>query len=236
MVLEKKWSKFISWFLSKPKTTGLFVFICLSFVIGYIVYQQYRIIKEDERREMHNTLQNVHQNIEQSLKNCYTTTLTLALTINDKGIPENFDYIGKQLVDTNSNISAVELVPKGVIKYIYPLEGNEAAMNLNLFATSYLKKEALKSIATKKMYFAGPFELKQGGIGIVGRFPVFQNNKFWGFSAVVIRLESLLKSSGINNINDSKYYFQLSKKNPINSKEVFYLPNKSDFSKNIISQ
>ena len=231
MVLEKKWPKFISWFLSKPKTAGLFVFIFLSLIIGYTVYQQYLIIKEDERREMDNTLQIVRQNIEQSLKNCYTTTLTLALTINDKGIPANFNYVGKQLVDTNSNISAVELVPKGVIKYIYPLEGNEAAMNLNLFATSYLKKEALKSIATKKMYFAGPFELKQGGIGIVGRFPVFQNNKFWGFSAVVIRLESLLKSSGINNINDSKYYFQLSKKNPINSKEVFYLPNKSDFSK-----
>jgi PAS domain S-box-containing protein len=231
MVLKKKWPKFISWFLSKPKTAGLFVFIFLSLIIGYTVYQQYHIIKEDERREMNNTLQIVHQNIEQSLKNCYTTTLTLALTINDKGIPENFDYVGSRLIESNHSISAVQLVPKGIIKYTYPLKGNEAAMNLNILTSPYLKYEALKSIANQKMYFAGPLNLKQGGIGIVGRFPVFQNNKFWGFSAVVIKLETLLKSSGINNVDDSKYYFQLSKKNPVNSQEVFYLPNKSDFSK-----
>ena len=81
------------------------------------------------------------------------------------------------------------------------------------------------------MYFAGPFELKQGGLGIVGRFPVFQNNKFWGFSAVIIKLETFLKASGIKNVNDSKYYFQFSKYNVDKQKEIFYLPKQTDFSK-----
>lgn len=230
MVLQKKWPKFISWFVSKPKTTSLLVFIFLSLVVGYIVYQQYYIIKEGERTEMNNTLQIVHQNIEQSLKNYYLTALTLALTINDKGTPENFDSIGKKLVESNRSISAVQLVPKGLIKYIYPIKGNEAALNLNILAPPY-HKETLKSIATQKMYFAGPLELKQGGIGIVGRFPIFLNNKFWGFSAVVIKLDTLLKSSGINTVDASKYYFQFSKYNLDTKKEIFYLPNKTDFSK-----
>ncbi|WP_167445740.1 PAS domain S-box protein [Flavobacterium limicola] len=181
---------------------------------------------------MNNILNVVHQNIEQALKNCYTTTLTLALTINDKGIPENFDYVSEKLMESNHNINAVQLVPNGIIKYIYPLNGNEAALNLNILTTPNLKKEALKSIAKKKMYFAGPFELKQGGLGIVGRFPVFQNNKFWGFSAVIIKLENFLKASGIKNVDDSKYYFQFSKYNIEEQKEIFYLTNKSDFSKN----
>ena len=225
-----KWPKFIAWFLNRPKTTGVVAFICLISIVGYIVYQQYRIIKEDEHREMDNTLQIVHQNIEQSLKNCYTTTLTLALTINDKGIPKNFDNISKKLLESNHIISAVQLVPNGVIKYTYPLKGNESALNLNILTSPYLKDEALKSIQSRKMYFAGPLYLKQGGVGIVGRFPVFQNNRFWGFSAVIIKFTDLLKFSGIGTINNSKYYFQLSKKNPINQKEIFYLPNKSDFS------
>jgi sensor domain CHASE-containing protein len=38
----------------------------------------------------------------------------------------------------------------------------------------------LKSIKSQKMYFAGPINLSQGGVGIVCP-PVFQNNKFWGF-------------------------------------------------------
>lgn len=203
----------------------------MSCIVGYIVYQQYRIIKEDERREMDNTLQIVYQNIEQSLKNCYTTTLTLALTINNKGIPENFDNIGKKLLESNHSISAVQLVPNGVIKYTYPKKENESALNLNILTTPYLRDEALKSIKTQKMYFAGPLKLKQGGVGIVGRFPVFQNNKFWGFSAVIMKFKDLLEFSGSNNINNSKYYFQLSKKNPVTQKEIYYLPNKSDFSK-----
>ncbi|MFV8343545.1 PAS domain S-box protein [Flavobacterium sp. XS2P39] len=228
---NKKHPKFISWFLNRPKTTGFFTFLLLSYIAGFIVSQQYRLIKEDEQREMNNILHVVHQNIEQSLKNCYTTTLTLALTINDKGVPENFDYVGKKLMESNSSISAVQLVPNGVIKYIYPMKGNEPAMNLDLLTSPHLKKEALKSVATQKMYFAGPLKLKQGGMGIVGRFPVFRNNKFWGFSAVVIKLETFLKSSGIKNTDDSKYYFQFSKYIPEEQKEIFYLKNKTDFSK-----
>jgi PAS domain S-box-containing protein len=123
------------------------------------------------------------------------------------------------------------LVPNGIIKYIYPLKGNEAAVDLNVLTSPYHKKEALKSLASKKMYFAGPLKLKQGGMGIVGRFPIFRNNKFWGFSAVIIKLHTLLKTSGINTVDDSKYYFQFSKENTSTKKEIFYLPNKSDFSK-----
>ncbi|RKS94048.1 PAS domain S-box-containing protein [Flavobacterium limicola] len=232
MKSDKKYPKFIRWFLKRPKTTGFITFLFLSYVACFIVSQQYKLIKEDEQREMNNILNVVHQNIEQALKNCYTTTLTLALTINDKGIPENFDYVSEKLMESNHNINAVQLVPNGIIKYIYPLNGNEAALNLNILTTPNLKKEALKSIAKKKMYFAGPFELKQGGLGIVGRFPVFQNNKFWGFSAVIIKLENFLKASGIKNVDDSKYYFQFSKYNIEEQKEIFYLTNKSDFSKN----
>lgn len=124
------------------------------------------------------TLENLHQNIEQCLKSCYTTTLTLALTINDNGTPDNFDLISSQLLSSNNSISSVQLVPNGVIKYVYPLEENRSALNLNLFKTPNVRKEALKSLADKKMYFAGPLALKQGGIGIVGRLPVYKKNKF----------------------------------------------------------
>ena len=229
---EKTYNKYIEWFLIRPKTTGILTFLFLSFVVCFTVSQQYKLIKEDEQREMNNMLHVVRQNIEQTLKRCYTTTLTLALTINNEGIPENFEEVSKKLMQSNDNINGVQLVPDGIIKYVYPVMSNEAALNLNLLATASLKKEALKSITTKKMYFAGPIELKQGGIGVVGRLPIFHNNKFWGFSAVIIKLKTLLKTSGINDFNDSKYYFQFSKYDAKEKKEIFYLPNKTDFSNN----
>ncbi|WP_232735280.1 PAS domain S-box protein [Flavobacterium sp. 5] len=173
---------------------------------------------------MQTVLENLHQNIDQNLKSCYTSTLTLALTINDNGIPENFESISSQLLASNKCISAVQLVPNGIIKYVFPFQENQFALNLNILKNPSLKKEALKSIINKRMYFAGPLYLKQGGIGIVGRLPVYKKNKFWGFSAVIIKLENLLKISGINTIDTSKYYFQFSKVNPNTNKEDFFLP------------
>lgn len=231
MESKKKWSKAFDWFINRPEYSGFIVFLILCLVGVFIILQRYQIVKENEQREMNNILTVVKQNIDQSLKNCYTTTLTLALTLNDKGVPENFDHIGAQLVNSNSSINAVQLVPNGVISYIYPMKGNEAAMGLDILTSPIHQEEALQSIKNQKMYFAGPFELKQGGLGIVGRLPVYKKNKFWGFSAVVIRLDKFLESSGIKSIDESKYYFQFSKRNPVTDKEDFFLADKSDFSK-----
>lgn len=216
--------KLINWFFNKPKTSGILVFVSLSLIFTYIAFQQNEIDKENKKVEMRNTLNVVSQNIDQTLKNCYTTTLSLALTINEEGIPQDFNSIGQRLLKSNNSINAVQMVPNGVIKYIYPMKGNETAMNLDILSSKLFQKEALKSIENQKMYFAGPFELTQGGQGIVGRLPVYLKNKFWGFSAVVIRLDKLLITSGINSVNNEKYEFQLSKKNPITQKEDFFLP------------
>lgn len=224
---NSKWSKLTNWFLIKPKLTGFIVFLIFSILFTYIAFQKYHIEKENKRIEMINTLKVLHQNIEQSLKNCYTTTLTLALTINDDEIPEDFDLIGEQLLQSNPSIEAVQLVPKGIIRYIYPMKGNEAALGLNILKSEYLKKEAYKSIISQKMYFAGPLNLKQGGQGIVGRLPVYLNNEFWGFSAVIIKLDKLLKTARVNSIDRSKYYFQISKKKPDHTKRGLFFTSKS---------
>lgn len=230
-MVKKVTSKISNWFILQPKALGFLTFIIALLIVGFFVSLRYKIFKENQKREMSNMLEVVHQNIEQILKNSYTTTLTLAMSIDDEGVPRDFDKIGEKLVTTNSSIDAVQLVPNGVIKYIYPLKGNEAAMNYDILKSKNVYQEAQKSIEAKLIYFAGPLRLKQGGIAVIGRLPVFKNGKFWGFSAVLIKLETLLKNSGLKSIDESKYYFQFSKANPLTGKEEFFLPNKSDFSK-----
>jgi PAS domain S-box-containing protein len=225
---EKERKQLTAWFVSRPLLSGFLVFLILQSVVAYVVFQRYRVIEENNRREMSNILHAVHENVEQILKNASTASLTLALTINDEGKPENFDAIGKQLVESNQGVDAVQLVPNGIIKHVYPLKGNESVINFDILNFPATRKEALKSLANKKMYFAGPLDLKQGGQGIVGRLPVFLNNRFWGFSGVVIRLDTLCKISGLASMDDSKYHFQFSHNNPSTGKEQFYLPGKAD--------
>lgn len=227
---ERFRTSFINWFAIRPRTSGVLLSLVLSVCIVSLSLLRNQILKEEERDKMNIILTDAHQSIEQSLKNCYTTTVSLALTLDHEGIPQNFDSISEQLLKSNPIISVVQLVPNGVIKYIYPLKGNEAALNVNILKASDLKKEAENSIKTKKIYFAGPLELRQGGIGIVGRLPIYNNNKFWGFTAVIIKLETLLKASGINSFDQSNYYFQLSKRDPVTAKEQFFLPSKTDLS------
>lgn len=231
MNTEKSWTIFTNWFATKPRATGFLLFIILSIAVIFVSFLRNHIEREDERYEMNLIMADAHQNIEQSLKNCYSTTVSLALTLDNEGVPKNFDIISKQLLKSNPLVSAVQLVPNGIIKYIYPAKGNEEAMNLDILGTADLMEEARKSIKVQKIYFAGPLQLRQGGIGIVGRLPIYSKNKFWGFAAVVIKLESLLEISGINSFDHSKYFFQISKKNPKTSKEQFFLPYDTDLSK-----
>src|SRR4051812_4121260 len=130
MVTVKKKSKLVDWFLTKPTTTGFIFLLFLLFIICIISYQRYQIVKQGKERDISHVLDAVEQNIDQSLKNCSTIALTLALTVDNNGIPQNFDAVANKLITSNPDIQAVQLVPKGIIKYIYPLKGNEGAYNI----------------------------------------------------------------------------------------------------------
>lgn len=219
-----------SWFVARPIISGVIVFVLMQAIVTYMVYQRALILRENDRREMSNLLNVVYGNVEQTLKNASTAALTLALTINDNGVPENFDLVGRQLMTSNPAIDAVQLVPNGVITQVYPLEGNEKALGYDILKSDENRTLALEAIAKKKMYFAGPLKLRQGGIGIIGRLPVFQNGKFWGFSGILIRIENFEKIAGIHTLDDSQYYFQLSHRNTLNGKTEFFLSSEKNFS------
>ncbi|RVT73354.1 PAS domain S-box protein [Flavobacterium sufflavum] len=227
MKLTKSSLNHNKWFLLKPKLIGILVFLFFCIIFSLIISQQYHILKKAKNDAMHTNLQAIHKSIEQSLKKNYVDALTLALTINDKGVPEHFESVGKKILASDTNIDAVQLVPNGIIRYTYPLKGNEAATGINILANKKYRSEALKAIQTRKMYFAGPFELNQGGLGILGRLAIYKNNKFWGFSAILIRLNTLIEKPEIKNLDQSKYYFQFSKINPITKKETFFLDTKT---------
>ncbi|POY40858.1 hypothetical protein C3L50_05015 [Flavobacterium alvei] len=219
---KKKWPNFISWFLERPKKTGYILSLILNVLVILICFQRYHMLKEDQEREMKAVSDKIYENIEQSLKNCQATLVLLAFTINDNGIPQNFDRVSKQLIKTNPIISVLQVDPDGIIKYIHPMQGNEKALNINILDSESHKKEIYNSIKTKKIYFAGPLKLKQGGMGILGWLPVYKDNKFWGFTTAIIKLENLLKASGSNSIDHTEYEFLFSNKNPKTHREEFY--------------
>lgn len=194
----------------------------------FMLWQRYQILVESRQREMTGIIDVVEQNIDQSLKYSYSAALSLALQIDEDGQIDNFEKIASQLVDGNPNIDAIETVPEGIINQVYPFEENKEAIGYNILKDTTRNKEAFKAIESRKMFFAGPLKLKQGGLAIVGRLPVFIENKFWGFSAVLIKFENLIHQSGIEELSNDKYRFQFSKTNPVTGIEEFFLNKTND--------
>ena len=196
-----------------------------------MLYQRYRILKEAQRREMSTIINLVEKNMNQALKYSYSAALSLGMQVNNEGEVNNFEEVASRLVDNNPNINAVEIVEGGIITHVYPFEENKTALGLQIFEKKIHRIEALRAVEDKKMFFAGPLELKQGGLAVIGRLPILKNNELWGFSAVIIRLDNLLAQSGIDQFSNEEYNFQFSKIENSTRKETFFLPAFENFDK-----
>ncbi len=175
----------------------------------------------------------VTQNIRQSLDYSQSAAFTLAMGVSSDGISPNIDEYAAQIIDNNTYLDAVQLVPDGVIQYVYPLAGNEPIIGYDILSDTLRNREAYEAIEKRQIVFSGPYELKQGGTGIVGRIPIFIDAEFWGFSAVVIRLETLVRLSGMDISTESPYYYQFSKVNPNTGELEYFLPQRSEYEKNV---
>ena len=67
----------------------------------------------------------------------------------------------------------VLFAPDGIVDGVFPLEGNEDVVGLNMYGDGAGNLEAQAAIEKEALYIAGPFQLIQGGLGIAGRLPVF---------------------------------------------------------------
>ncbi len=213
-----------------PISLGVIVFGLLLMLTQYLTYQRYLINKETKRTASIREINAVKYRLQNALSYSLSATKTLAYVVETKGVPKNFETIAKDILGSNKYIDAIELIDHGTITHIYPLKGNENAIGYDILKDSLRNKEAIKAIKSKSLFFAGPLELKQGGKAIVGRLPLFHDNKFIGFSAVVIELSTLLNAAGIDTLSDNNFIYQISKKNINTNKEEYFIPQPLPFS------
>lgn len=132
---------------------------------------------------------------------------------NTGNIPD-FEKVASDLISEFPLVRALELAPAGVVRQVYPLHGNEAIIGHDLLKDKERNREAHIALAKRQMMLAGPFDLIQGGLGAVARYPVFLTgsqgkNTFWGFTIVVIRVNELLMSAGQMELERNGYGFQI---------------------------
>ncbi len=215
--------------MTKPVFIALLVFAFLMVLTQYLAYERYLLVKDTELNELNNEANGKKERLQTALSYSQSTAQTLGFIVERYGIPIDFDTVAKELLSANKFIDAVQLVQGGVITHVYPLKGNEVVIGYNILKDSLRNKGAFTAIETKQFFWAGPINLKQGGVGIVGRQPLFKNDKFYGFSAVIIKLPTLLHTIGIDSHFNNGFTYQLSRINTDNHTEEFFLPNHQSY-------
>ena len=113
-----------------------------------------------------------------------------------------FDALARNIFESGSQLRSVAVAPDLIIRMTYPLAGNATILGVD-YRTVPAQWGAVDRVRqTGQLSMAGPIDLMQGGVGLIGRFPVFvergEARDFWGIIAAVIDVDKLYADSGIS--------------------------------------
>lgn len=118
-----------------------------------------------------------------------------------------FEIIAQALYDPE-NMTSLQLMPKGVVRYIYPAEGNENMIGMHVEEKWGLE---LKEMAgSKQMRIIGPVFVSRQGLMLFFFMPVFyEDGSLWGYTALSMRMPDALLPLALDRLTAQGYDYEL---------------------------
>ena len=128
-----------------------------------------------------------------------------------------FSELSRLMQDNDTVITAHEIAKDGIVSQVYPLKENEKAIGLNMLEDAQRKTAAALARDSGEYTIAGPFELVQGGNGVLLFDPVYTTDasghrSFWGFSILVIDWQRFIQEMELDKLEEAGYHYQIWKK------------------------
>ncbi len=204
----------------RPLLVGLLVFWATALVSAVLIadfeHQRIEVRRAEVANEVFDEAQDLRSNVEHALAVTYALA---ALVRQGEGSIPNFEAIAERMLPFYQGASALALAPAGVVRQIVPLAENSGVIGHDLLADPTRNREAFLARDSGRLTLAGPFPLKQGGVGAVGRLPVYLPDErgrpaFWGFVAVVIRFPDVLTTALLPSVEKYRFDFELWRTHP----------------------
>ena len=179
--------------------------ILIVIAIGcYVEFLQYKTEQEHEKLAVSQSLSTLRGKIESTINSNVELVKGLAthIAINPNITQEEFYDFVAILLKSKSNIRNIAAAKDFVITHIYPLKGNEKAFGLNYRLVPEQFESIQKAIENNEIILAGPLELVQGGVGIIGRLPVSIDERNWGIVSIVMDFDTVMQSLQLNSYSD----------------------------------
>lgn len=171
---------------------ALIVLVATSVLVG----SENRQFRSQERATVLSKLSTVRAKLEGYINSQLLLAESLAAYVaaNPQVTQAEFARMGTVLLEKNNGIRSVNLAKNSVISHIYPLQGNELALGLNLVAKPEQRAAVERAIQQKRSTIAGPVKLVQGGVAFINRTPAFVVDQpglnasptYWGLASVVV--------------------------------------------------
>jgi hypothetical protein len=172
---------------------------------GFWVERQQLVAQRlDQENAVREQLQILQARIESELNGSIQLARGLVAVIaHDPSLSQRaFERAAKPLFDDRSVLRNIAAAPDMVVRLMYPLAGNEAAIGLDYRQTPSQRAAAELARDSGHLVLAGPLDLVQGGRGIIARVPVFRGQsgrqqQFWGLLSVVLDADKLYRAVGL---------------------------------------
>ncbi|AOY89654.1 histidine kinase [Marinobacter salinus] len=150
---------------------------------------------------------------------------------------QQFRQLASVIFQLAPELRNIGLAPGFVIRHIYPLAGNEAALGLDLTRQSLSEQQVKHLLDSRRAIFSGPINLVQGGQGLASRIPIFENEtgKFWGVISVILDIQRLFEKAGLEALKGDLNFAISTSDNIENTDAVFFGPTESQWTSPLAS-
>jgi signal transduction histidine kinase/BarA-like signal transduction histidine kinase len=199
------------------KKKMMFAVLPLLLVIGVITVVIVNIIAQNNRKIAKFEAEAKAKDISRIIESYVQDLNIWGALLDEYGedvIEEDFNELAEKIYGSSSNIRCVQMAPGGVVTYLHPYEGNEAALGHDLFADPARVEEATLARETGNVILSGPLTLKQGGKGLITRKPIYSSvsdepDHFWGFVMIVLDLDMINEQLGLEKYTYEGYDYRL---------------------------
>ena len=167
--------------LQRQWLLSLLVFACgLLLVVAWVRHSEQ--LQREKSMALATDLAADHaQSLQRGIERALSATYAIAALVRQgNGQVTGFEGIATEMLPFYPGIAALGLSPGGVICCVVPLAGNEKSIGFNQLEDIAQNKEARLARDTGNLTLAGPLTLAQGGMGVVGRLPIFLSDSEGG--------------------------------------------------------
>lgn len=185
------------------------VWLCAALTLGLslsLLHQHRDNSLTLQRQRVDEQLALLRARLEAQAQTAFSPTLGLEAMVQlDGGISaQRFEQLIARAITLVPQLRNVAAAPNDVIRHLYPLAGNEKALNLDYrnIPTQWAQVQLTRQRGRPQIQ--APVRLVQGGMGIIQRTPIFlrpadgeTEPRYWGMVSVVMDLDRFISAAGL---------------------------------------